>query len=398
MTELKPRIHDESNGLDYVLVGDYYVPDLKLPEEHRPIGMWGRLHRAYLEQYRPARFSALCLSGKLHTYLADLNEQATERCSLCRLLQFALGGLTWYIFALLYLVGQIGFIVLPGDRGAVVPKHLRQFLGIHAVLQSKDGAGMAEIRESDMVDSCFLYDLIVHPAHHLRRVGLQRGRMHKHERAAGVLVVFPDQEVDYLWCQCYRPCLATVLHQLTPYHGTVFRNGQRPTFDIKVAPFQGDELALANACRQRQHEHGEVAQPLGGVQIVLHFQRRQHIGIDLLWLGVVERSGGIIANQAVPYGLIQALLKQAVDVPHGFFSQARAAGSMIAEALPFLQKFSNHLRCQFREEHISQAGENMVLEYIVVCRIGGRSALVPVVGFLPVGDVLSERHIPTSMH
>lgn len=82
MTELKPRIHDECNGLDYVLVGDYYVPDLKLPEEHRPIGMWGRLHRTYLEQYRPARLSALCLSGELHTYLADLNEQAAERCSL----------------------------------------------------------------------------------------------------------------------------------------------------------------------------------------------------------------------------------------------------------------------------------------------------------------------------
>lgn len=46
------------------------------------IGMWGRLHRTYLEQYHPARFSALCLSGELHTYLADLNEQATERCSL----------------------------------------------------------------------------------------------------------------------------------------------------------------------------------------------------------------------------------------------------------------------------------------------------------------------------
>ena len=38
MTELKSRIHDKSNGLDYVLVGDYYVPDLKLPEEHRPTG------------------------------------------------------------------------------------------------------------------------------------------------------------------------------------------------------------------------------------------------------------------------------------------------------------------------------------------------------------------------
>ena len=51
---------------------------------------------------------------------------------------------------------------------------------------------MAEIRESDMVDARFPDDLLVHPAHHLRRVGLQRGRMHKHERAAGVLVVFPD--------------------------------------------------------------------------------------------------------------------------------------------------------------------------------------------------------------
>ena len=35
-----------------------------------------------MEQYRPARLSALCLSGELHTYLADLNEQAAERCSL----------------------------------------------------------------------------------------------------------------------------------------------------------------------------------------------------------------------------------------------------------------------------------------------------------------------------
>ena len=82
MTELKSRIHDKSNGPDYVLVGDYYVPDLKLPEEHRPFGMWGRLHRTYLAQSRPTGFSALCLSGELHTYLADLDEQATERCSL----------------------------------------------------------------------------------------------------------------------------------------------------------------------------------------------------------------------------------------------------------------------------------------------------------------------------
>ena len=82
MTELKSRIHDKSNGLDYVLVGDYYVPDLKLPEEHRPIGKYGRMHREYLREVHPVRLNTLILTGELWTYLADLNEQATERCSL----------------------------------------------------------------------------------------------------------------------------------------------------------------------------------------------------------------------------------------------------------------------------------------------------------------------------
>ena len=80
MKELKPRIHE--NGMDYVLVGDYYVPDLKLPKEHRPIGHWGRLHQSYLKQFRPMVYSDLLLSGKLHTVLADLNEQATDRLNL----------------------------------------------------------------------------------------------------------------------------------------------------------------------------------------------------------------------------------------------------------------------------------------------------------------------------
>ena len=80
MTELKPRIHE--NGIDYVLVGDYYVPDLKLPEERRPIGYWGRLHQSYLKQYRPMLYNELILSGKLHTVLADLNEQAADRLNL----------------------------------------------------------------------------------------------------------------------------------------------------------------------------------------------------------------------------------------------------------------------------------------------------------------------------
>lgn len=80
MEKLKERITE--NGIDYVLVGDYYIPDLKLPEENRPIGRYGRLHREYLKQEHPARYSSLILAGKLWTYLADLNEQAEERLDL----------------------------------------------------------------------------------------------------------------------------------------------------------------------------------------------------------------------------------------------------------------------------------------------------------------------------
>lgn len=79
MKELKERIHDDSNGLDYVLVGDYYIPDLKLPDEARPLGRWGRMHRAYLEVHCPGQYNDLLLSGKLWTYLADLDEQAQAR-------------------------------------------------------------------------------------------------------------------------------------------------------------------------------------------------------------------------------------------------------------------------------------------------------------------------------
>ena len=80
MEKLKERITE--NGIDYILIGDYYIPDLKLPEENRPIGHYGRLHREYLKQEHPARYSSLILTGKLWTYLADLNEQAEERLHL----------------------------------------------------------------------------------------------------------------------------------------------------------------------------------------------------------------------------------------------------------------------------------------------------------------------------
>lgn len=79
MEKLRKRIHDDSNGLDYVLVGDYYIPALKMPEESRSIGRWGRMHQAYLKGHRPDQYAELLLSGNLWTYLADLDEQAQTR-------------------------------------------------------------------------------------------------------------------------------------------------------------------------------------------------------------------------------------------------------------------------------------------------------------------------------
>ncbi len=80
MSKLEPKIHDEETGLDYVLAGDYYIPAIELPEDDdRPIGKWGRMHRVYLEETNLLLLNHLILTGKLHTYLADLNEQAKDR-------------------------------------------------------------------------------------------------------------------------------------------------------------------------------------------------------------------------------------------------------------------------------------------------------------------------------
>ena len=83
MAEMKKHIYDENNGLWYERIGDYYIPVLTLSsEEQRPIGKWGRMHRDYLKEHHPILFNDLILSGRLWTYLADLNEQAQERLSL----------------------------------------------------------------------------------------------------------------------------------------------------------------------------------------------------------------------------------------------------------------------------------------------------------------------------
>lgn len=70
------------NELGYLQTWDYFIPDLKLPQENRSIGKYGRMHRDYLQEHNPIRFDDLVLEGKLWIYLADLNEQAQNRLQL----------------------------------------------------------------------------------------------------------------------------------------------------------------------------------------------------------------------------------------------------------------------------------------------------------------------------
>ena len=67
----------EQMGGTYTLQSDYYLPNLTLPiEENKPIGIWGQRHLRYLKQHRKVLYTNLLTSGKLNSYLADIDEQA----------------------------------------------------------------------------------------------------------------------------------------------------------------------------------------------------------------------------------------------------------------------------------------------------------------------------------
>ncbi len=70
---------DERNGLWYELQGDYYLPCLNLPEKEQVyIGIWGQRHLQYLKENRRVLLSNLQLSGKLNSYLANVEQQAED--------------------------------------------------------------------------------------------------------------------------------------------------------------------------------------------------------------------------------------------------------------------------------------------------------------------------------
>lgn len=79
---MKQHFTDEKTGIRYTLRGDYYLPDLALPaEEQQSIGIWGQRHLRHIKQNQRELYANLLTSGKLNSYLADIDKQAEEMFS-----------------------------------------------------------------------------------------------------------------------------------------------------------------------------------------------------------------------------------------------------------------------------------------------------------------------------
>lgn len=76
--QLQKSKTDERTGINYTLIGDYYIPDITLPksESEQNIGIWGMKHKQYLMQSKRVLFNILLTQGKLCFYLADIDHQA----------------------------------------------------------------------------------------------------------------------------------------------------------------------------------------------------------------------------------------------------------------------------------------------------------------------------------
>lgn len=75
---MKKYITDENTGISYTLIGDVYIPNLVSTDTNYEIGYWGRKHKEYIRQYKPAFYTTLLTQCKLNSYLHDVDVRATE--------------------------------------------------------------------------------------------------------------------------------------------------------------------------------------------------------------------------------------------------------------------------------------------------------------------------------
>lgn len=75
---MKKYITDENTGISYTLVGDVYIPNLVSTDTNYEICYWGRKHKEYIKQYKPAFYTTLLTQCELNSYLHDVDVRATE--------------------------------------------------------------------------------------------------------------------------------------------------------------------------------------------------------------------------------------------------------------------------------------------------------------------------------
>lgn len=75
---MKKYITDENTGIGYTLVGDVYIPNLVSTDTNYEIGCWGKKHKEYIKQYKPAFYTILLTQCKLNSYLHDVDVRVTE--------------------------------------------------------------------------------------------------------------------------------------------------------------------------------------------------------------------------------------------------------------------------------------------------------------------------------
>ena len=75
---MKKHITDKITGISYTLVGDVYIPNLVSTDTNYEIGCWGRKHKEYIKQYKPALYTTLLIQCKLNSYLHDVEQQAQQ--------------------------------------------------------------------------------------------------------------------------------------------------------------------------------------------------------------------------------------------------------------------------------------------------------------------------------
>lgn len=75
---MKKYITDKITGISYTLVGDVYIPNLVSTDTNYEIGCWGRKHKEYIKQYKPAFYRTLLIQCKLNSYLHDVDVRAAE--------------------------------------------------------------------------------------------------------------------------------------------------------------------------------------------------------------------------------------------------------------------------------------------------------------------------------